>query len=154
GDGHPLLFPSGELGRVRLRLAREPDLCQELGDPLADQGPARPRHLEGEGDVLCGRAIGQQTEILEDEADLAPQDRDLPGADLVRRVSAYPHLTPGGAVGHVDQPEDRRLSRPAVPRQETELGLADLERDVVQRESGTGILLGYGFEADHTPELW
>src|SRR5690606_10833659 len=154
GDGHPLLLPAGELGRVRLRLAREPDLCQEFGDPLADQGPARPGHLEGEGDVLGSRAIGQQTEILEDEADLAPQDRDLPGANLVRRVPAHPHLAPGGAIRHVDQSEDRRFSRPAVPRQETELGLADLERNVVERESETGILLGYGFEADHIPELW
>jgi hypothetical protein len=51
---------------------------EHLGHLLADHvgGPAD--DLESEGDVLIGGLVPQQLEVLEDTADVAPQQRDLP----------------------------------------------------------------------------
>ena len=76
GDGDPLLLTTGELVRVAVLLAAEPDQLQHLGhDPAGDRlGLAD--HLEGERHVLVRGAVGQQPEVLEDAADRAPEVGD------------------------------------------------------------------------------
>ena len=85
GDRDALLLAAGELVGVAVELGREADQAQRLRHLGADLGAAGADHLQRVGDVVVDGAVGQQLEVLEDGADVAPQLRDLllrQGADV------------------------------------------------------------------------
>ena len=85
GDRDALLLAAGELVGVAVELGREADEAQGLRHLLADFGAAGADHLQRVGDVVVDGAVGQQLEVLEDGADVAPQLRDFllrQGADV------------------------------------------------------------------------
>src|SRR6476620_9285198 len=60
GDRDTLLLTTGELVRQALHHARESDELERLWHGLADAGAAAAEHLQGVGDVLEDRLVGQQ----------------------------------------------------------------------------------------------
>ena len=91
-DDDALLLAAGELVRVAILGAGEVDDAQDVRHDLLDAVAGSAGDLKREGDVLSHRLARQELEVLEDDADLAPQERDvvrtdaadLPAADLNR----------------------------------------------------------------------
>ena len=77
GDRDALLLAAGELVGVAVELGREADQAQRRRHLLADFGAAGADHLQRVGDVVVDGPVGEQLEVLEDGADVAPQLRDL-----------------------------------------------------------------------------
>ena len=74
GDPDPLLLAAGELRRVAVaELGVEADQLEQLGD--AGRGPVLlpAQQLRHGGDVLGDRAVGEEADLLDHVADLAPQ---------------------------------------------------------------------------------
>src|SRR5207248_1235311 len=92
----------------------------------------------------------EEAEILEDDAELATKLGDVAPLDTARANAAHPHVAPSRRLLHVDQAEERALSRAARPGEEDELALVDRERDVLQGETGARVFLIDLMEADHT----
>src|SRR5690606_20656660 len=116
GDGDPLALTARQPGGEEVHPVAEPHPAQCLlggGKPL---GAGHPVVDGGEEDVLEHRAVREQVEGLEHEADpSAAQAGPLPLAQR-RRVDALEQV--GAAGGPVEQAEDvehRRLPRPRRP---------------------------------------
>ena len=73
GHGDPLLLATGELARQVVPLVGQADQVEHLGDLVGHDVAGPADDLEGEGDVLEHRLVGQETEVLEDAADVAAQ---------------------------------------------------------------------------------
>jgi hypothetical protein len=69
-----------------------PDELEHLGDARADVLAAPADDLEGEGHVLPDGLVRQELEVLEDVADLAAQQRDLPAPQLLEVLARDPDL--------------------------------------------------------------
>ena len=76
-DGDPLLLAAGELPRIRPALGRESDLGQNPHDPGGDGIGPRTGHLQRKSDVLLGGPVLQQAEVLEHDAEPAPEPRHI-----------------------------------------------------------------------------
>src|SRR5436190_876004 len=77
-----LLLAAREPLRQALRFVAQADLLQALEGALADLAVRGADHLERVAHVLHDRAVLQELEVLEDHADVAPQEGDaaLPDA--------------------------------------------------------------------------
>jgi hypothetical protein len=70
-DRNALLLTSAELPGMRVRLVLEPDFAQVLDGAGTRLGARHVEHvLECERDVLAGRLVREQVELLEDDPDL------------------------------------------------------------------------------------
>ena len=77
GDRDALLLAARDLVGQAVRLVGQADQVEDLGHLAADGAPVLADHLERVGDVLLDGLVGQQLEVLEDAADVAPQQRHL-----------------------------------------------------------------------------
>jgi hypothetical protein len=68
-----LLLAAGEHVRVLVHLPREADQVEDLGHLGADGAALLARYLHRVGDVLGGRLVREQLEVLEDAPDVAPE---------------------------------------------------------------------------------
>jgi hypothetical protein len=110
-------------------------------------GPAD--DLLRERDVLVDRLVGQELVILEDAPDIAPQLRDLPGAEAGDVAAGDDDAAGGRVLLAQQQPKRRRLPRARRPDDEDEFALADVEGDVAQRDDVALVDLGDTFESNH-----
>src|SRR6478735_2779552 len=150
GDGNTLLLTTGELVRQALLHARESDELERLGHGLADAGAAAAEDLQGVGDVLEDRLVGQQAEVLEDAADLAPQGWDLALRQAVEVATGDEDAAPRDVLLLHDELHHRGLARTGRAHDEGELAPRDLEIDVVERRTrGPRIGLRDVLEEDH-----
>src|SRR6478672_4325926 len=150
GDGNTLLLTTGELVRQALLHARESDELERLGHGLADAGAAAAEDLQGVGDVLKDRLVGQQAEVLEDAADLAAQGRDLALRQAVEVATGDEDAAPRDVLLLHDELHHRGLARTGRAHDEGELAPRDLEIDVVERRTrGPRIGLRDVLEEDH-----
>ena len=93
--------------------------------------PASPgAYFEGQRNVGEGVAPGQETGVLEDEAEFARQARPH------RRTAPDFDRATGGLQDVGDQAQQRRLPAPRRADQRDELAAADVERDVAQGGHG------------------
>src|SRR3954454_17373790 len=151
GDGDPLLLAAGELVREAALLAREADEVEHLRHGVRDRVPGLADDLQGERDVLEHGLVRQQPEVLEDDADLAAQLRDLPVRQPPDVLAGPVDNAPRRPLLAQDQPQERRLARPGRTDEEDELALDDLEAHVVDGgPRGPGVDLGDVLEPDHT----
>ena len=97
--------PDSSLGSA-VDLDAEPDLRERARHLARNARRRRPDHLERERDVLLGGSVLEQAEVLEDDAESAPQLRDVALLDVVGVVAADAHLAAGRALVHVQQLED------------------------------------------------
>ena len=123
---HPLALAAGELARIAVLEAGEPEAVEPavgLGQRL---GRGEPVQLQPERHVLPRRAPRQQRVVLEQEAGLGGRDAELDRA-AVRRVQ------PG------DRAQHRALARARRPDQADDLAVADLEREPVDHRLGVAV---------------
>ena len=109
GDGHPLLFTPGKLTGVMAGAGRQAHPLQGL--VRAPRGLVGTGQLQGQEDVLPGGEIGQELEILKDEAD--PPGAQGSATILVQAVedlAAQPDLPGGGVVEPGQQPQQGGLA--------------------------------------------
>jgi hypothetical protein len=148
-DGDALLLAARELVREGGRLGGEPHLREHARDLGADVLLRRADHLEGERHVLLRRAVLEEPEVLEDDAEPAAERGDLPGGQRRRTLAGDLHLAVRGAFLDVDELEHRALARARGTGEEDELPAIDVEGDVVDRGAALRVLLRDVGEADH-----
>jgi hypothetical protein len=129
-------------------LAR-PDQVEDLGHLVGHHVAGTADHLEGEGHVLEHRLVGQEPEVLEDAADVAPEVRHPPFGQVDDVAAGLPDLPGVGQLLAQQQPDERGLARARRSDQEDELALVDLDRYVAQRDGRSLVGLGDVVEADH-----
>ena len=114
GDADALLLAAGELRRVALgEVGVEPDQGQQLGAPRRGALLLPAEQLGHGGDVLGDRAVGEEADLLDHVADLAPQLRRVA---VAHRVLADEDVALGHLDRAVDHPHRRRLAAAARAR--------------------------------------
>lgn len=113
GDGDALAFPAGEGAGERVEPVAQAHPAQDRRG-RSPAVPAGPRDVQlGEGDVLHGRAVRDEVEGLEHEADPAAAQGGAPGLvqlPYVRPAEAV--VARGGTVQHPQQVQERGLAGP------------------------------------------
>ena len=90
---------------------------------------AHPGNTQGQGDVVEGDQVGEQTEILEHHADAPAQQGNLAPPQAVEVAAEQVDAAARGSQRHVHQPQQRGLAGAARAHQE-------VERAWRQREGG------------------
>src|SRR5436190_1312786 len=160
GDGDALLLAAGEPRRAERRAVGHADALQRRERTLLAAGAGRPAVDLGEHHVLDHRAVREQVEALEDEADpLGAQRRPLAVGQRLD-VDALEQVGPRArAVEQAEDAEQRRLARARGPddgqrrrRRQHEVDLAqcgdrrvhaERPRDAAQLDEPDGARGGY-----------
>ena len=90
--------------------------------------------LERIGHVLVDGLVGQQLEVLEDAADVAPQQRHLGVPQRLQVATRDQDAALRRLELLEDELHERRLARPGGSDQEDELALLDVEGDVAEAD--------------------
>src|ERR1700678_1913484 len=135
--------------REVVALLGEADQVEHLGHLGGDDvlGPAD--DLQGEGDVFEDGLVGQEPEVLEHAADVAPQVRDPPFGQMPDLLAGLPDATRVGHLLAQEQADERGLARSGRTDQKDELTLVDLHRAVVESNGGSLVRLRDVLELDH-----
>ncbi len=104
------------------------DEVEELVDAGADAGSVPPQELRDRRHVLGDRLVGEQPDLLDGVADLAPQ---LGAAHRGVRLAVYEDIALGGLDEPVYHPHRRGLAAPRRAHQNANLSFEDLEGEVV-----------------------
>ncbi len=144
-----LLLAARDLVREAVGLLRQAHQAEDLGDLAADAAPRLADDLEGVGDVVVDRLVGQQLEVLEHAADVAPQQRHLAVAQGAEVAAGHEDAPRVGPQFLEDQLYEGRLARAGGPDQEHELTLADVTGEVLEADHVGVVDLGDVFEHDH-----
>ncbi|BFO14685.1 hypothetical protein SHKM778_10730 [Streptomyces sp. KM77-8] len=140
-----LALTAGELGGSALFQARQPDLGDDLGGPLAAFRPAHALDLQAVGDVVEDGAVRQQAEVLEDHRGPVPAQGAQPGPVHGADVLA---VDDDGAGGRLDQPGETAhqcgLAGAGQAHDDEDLALADVEGHIADggRAAGAGAQFG------------
>src|SRR5205085_3165889 len=86
-DRDALLLAAGELVGVVVKLRREPGQAEDVGHLLADFLARATRDLERVRDVVVDGSARQQLEVLEDDPEVAPVERDPLAGDRAEIVA-------------------------------------------------------------------
>ena len=140
--------PESSFGHAR-RLVREPDQLEDLGDLLVDHRRRAADHLEAERDVLEDGLVGQQAEVLEDAADVAPQVGDAPLREVDDVAARLEDAARLGELLSQQEAQERRLARARRADDEDELALVDLEGHVAERDGARPVGLGDVLQLNH-----
>ncbi len=70
-EGHALLLPAGELGRLALEERAQTEEIRDAREPRAALGRRHMPHAQAEHDVLRDRQVGKERVGLEDHGQLA-----------------------------------------------------------------------------------
>jgi hypothetical protein len=135
GDRHPLLLAAGEFGRP------PPQLAAAQPHPRRRQLDVRPPRRpvvqpERQRDVLCHGQLGQQVEVLEDEADAAPPQHRLPAVGEPGQVgAAQADRAGGGSLEPGRALQQRRLAGPGDAEHGGERSRRERQRHPVKRRA-------------------
>ena len=148
-DTDALLLAAADLTGQAVHLVVEAHQVEGLGHLAADAAAVLAHHFQGVSDVLVHSLVGQQLEVLEHAADIAPQH----GHPAAREVG---HVAPGhqdAALGGLklleDHADEGGLARAGRPDHEHELALGDVERHLFHADHVAVVDLGYVLEDDH-----
>jgi hypothetical protein len=108
-------------------------------------------NAQSEGDVLVDREVGQQLEVLEHEADLAAEVRELAALHPAELDAVDEDLALGRLLLADQQAHERGLAGTRWSNQEQEVSLGHFEVDVAQGLSSSRIRLEDVLEADYRP---
>jgi hypothetical protein len=93
--------------------------------------------------------VREQTRVLDDVPDAAPQQRRV----RLANVLAVQQDRAAGRIDHaVDHAQRGRLAAAGRPDEHRDLPRVDGQVEAVDRDRPVGILLGHGLELDHCPE--
>src|SRR4051812_43698158 len=98
-------------------------------------------HAHDESDVLEDGEAGDQTEVLEDEAERSSVALDLVRGEVDQVAAADLQDTFARQLFAKQEAEEGRLPRPARASEEEELAFIDRQRQVVQRVDATTVEL-------------
>lgn len=70
-DGHALLLPAGQLGRLAPQSLAEAEQRSEVFYGSSNLSSGCLAHLQGEGDVVVGSQVGVERVVLEDHGDVS-----------------------------------------------------------------------------------
>ena len=129
-DRDALLHAAGELGRIPVAVAGEPDERQELGRLAPARGGVEAAAARAELDVADRGEPGKERLPLEHDALAAPGPGDRRAVDE--------HLARARLHQPGDDVEERRLAAAAAADQGDELVLGDREVDAVQHRRAGG----------------
>ena len=150
GHRHALLLTARELVRESALLAGQADHLQDVGHGLLDEALALADHLQGERDVVEDGLVGQQPEVLEHHAEVAPEVRHLAAGERVELLAEHVDLALGGLLLLEHEAEEARLAGTRRAHQEDELPLQHLEAHAAECWSRrSGIRLGDLVETNH-----
>ena len=128
-----------------------------LTESLAIHDPEPERRLSSEGDVLRGGELGDEVELLVDDA--YPQRLGVSGPLDLHRLPEELDLARVGANGSAQDLHERGLPRPVLPEEDVHLALPHLQRDAVEgHDTGEGLAdalhaQGHGSRADVLADL-
>jgi hypothetical protein len=131
-DADALLLAARQLVGEAVELQRQSGQGQDVGHLGADLLAMRAGDLERIGDVVVDRAVGQQLEVLEDDAEVAAVVRHLFAVDLAQVASSDTDRPARRLEFLEEQPHDGRFARPGLPDEEHKFAPRHGERDVVQ----------------------
>ena len=121
-EGHALPLAPGQRRRFALEERFDPEALRHLGDPIRDDPPVEPTHLEAEREVLAHRHVGIEGVVLEDHGDVAPLRRQVRHVLAIDEDAA---ATRGLDSGR--DPQEGALAAARRTEQDDELPLGDLE---------------------------
>src|SRR3954471_24144651 len=148
-DADSLLLAAGELVGVVVELGAQADQAQDVRHLAADHLPVLPDHLERVGDVRVDGAVGEQLVVLEDDAEVAAQPRDLAARHVGQRVAGDQDVALGRLELLHQKADAGRLAAARGPDEEHELAAADLHAHALQADVPPGIDLGEVIELDY-----
>src|SRR5690606_32933808 len=148
GDAHALLLAGRQLGRQRLLAVPQAHAFEHRAHALADVSTAGAAQDQRQGDVLADGAVGQQSVVLVDHADLAPVQGDLAATHALQVALAQQHGPAAGTLGQVDQLQQGALAGTRVPGDEQHLALVHAKADVDQGLVPAGVLLADVLESE------
>src|SRR5579884_35108 len=150
GHGDPLLLAPRELVREAVLAVRKADKIQYGVHARLDNFPVQdPVHLQRERHILAHGLVGQQLEILEHDADLAPEVRYLLLLEAPDILVVDEHAPAGRDLIADQQLDEGRFAGARGADQEGELALRDADVDIVQSLDPPGVDLAYPLENDH-----
>src|SRR5581483_78528 len=137
GDAHPLLLTAGEMRRQVMRALAQANARQRFERFLLIGHAVE---VLREHDVLQRGQVGDQMELLEDEANLfGAHARQVRGAEGSKILSVQPDLARGGPIQTADQVDQRGFSRAGRAHDGDPLAGLDGERDAVERANGGAV---------------
>ena len=131
------LLLATRLVREAVHLRAEADEGEDLGHLGPDLILRLSLDFERVGDVLVGRAVGEELEVLEDAADVARSIEHLAPAQAGELAAADDDPAPGRVELLEEEPHDGRLARAGRADEEDELALVD-DRLVSRRATTFG----------------
>src|SRR5690606_14527855 len=146
-----------ELGRVAVDVVvwREPDQVQQLANALVCARVVPVEQLRHNGDVRADLHVREETGLLDDVADLAPE---LGGVDRCDVETVNLDRAAGRLVDAVDHLEQGRLATPGRAEEHDKLAGRDIKVDRVDGRPGSaGVLFceaANGDGASRGPGLW
>ncbi len=134
-----------------LVLCVSPTRLSTSGHLLADLPLVLTLHLQRVGDVLVRRPVGEQLEVLEHAADVAPQHRHLRALEASELAAADDDAPVRGLDLLQQELDHRRLAGSRGPDEEDELALLDREAHLGEGHHVGLVDLRDPVEEDHRP---
>ena len=146
-----LLLAAGKLGGMVVCLVAESYQLEDVRNALFDGIVLFADTAHREGDVLIDRHLGDQTEILENDAHRAPEIRHLAAAHVLEVHVVDDDRAGGGLFLAHNQLEEGAFARAGSADDKDELTLVDFEGYMIQRVNAVRLIyLGYVFEFNHS----
>jgi hypothetical protein len=152
-EGDALLLPARELARKRVAAVRQPDALEELVRARVPVAGRRAGEAELEADELPRRELLRECApvVLLRVAERARAVLGEPTAAQPAQVDAEGAGRPGGgSVEAGEDPEQRRLPRPARAEDDADLARAHVQRQTLERSHARSVA---GVDAEDVPEL-
>ena len=143
GDGRPLLLAAGELAGPLVGLGGEADDAQDAVHGRPDPRSRRAGDLQGEGHVVADRLVGEQLEVLEDDADPTADPGYLPTFQPCQVPALEYDLALGREFLADSQTDERRFAGAGRADQEDEVAFRNGQVDLTQGRLAIGIGLGH-----------
>src|SRR6185312_2493705 len=107
-------------------------------------------HLQREGDVLEHRLLRQQSEVLEDDAEVAAEVRHLAAGEVAHILAEHVDLAARGVLFLEHEAKEAGLAAAGGTDEKDEFAPQDLERDRIQRRPRVPLVeLRYLIKANH-----
>jgi hypothetical protein len=149
GNRDALLLTARQFSGIGTPARRQPDLRQDAVDASRDRVGPCTRDLQREGDIFFRRPVLQQPEVLEDDAEAAPElgyfaPREI--GDVEPRDAEFPM---GRSLVGGDELEDGGLPGAGVAGQKDKLPLRNAEGEVLYGHSASRIGHRYLRKSNH-----
>src|SRR5262245_33623433 len=131
-DGGALLFSARQYGRKGMHAIAQSNPLQKIGHVLLVVRNALAGDTQRKGNVLPGAEVIEQPEILEDNADPAPELRPPRRRDTTDILPQHVDLPLRRLHGHEQETQQRRLAGSGRARQEMERARTQMEARIPQ----------------------